>query len=463
MSNDRVRRLVRLLSGLALTLGLGSGLALGGAAGADAAAASPSPSHAPAAGPASASVPASAPGSVSPGQRIADALRGDPVYVDPSFASAVPPARQRQLAQQIRATHLPIYAVLLPLVKGDSFNGSPDNLAEVVHDRMSRTPMVVITLGDLGNDELNGHSWPYGQYQAADAVSAVGFLPAYQNAGLADRVAKAVQLIKQGDGTKVYQQATASLDSGSSDSASSHSAGGRKGSTSSLVAGGIVVAVLLVLALLLTLRRIQTRARRGVATGRSRRDAKPFTFPRAVFAAARDADATELRRHAEAEVLALGEAIQQAAPARTPHLQLALDSYAAAEKVLDTAHGLPDLAGVLSLVTTGHDALDPGIEPDEALPLCFFNPLHGRAAELINWRPLGRRDHLDVATCPPCADALRSHRAPEVLTDEAADGTPTPYFELPPARSPWSATGYGSLIPATSPDGLPARINRGNR
>lgn len=57
------------------------------------------------------------------GQRIADALKASPVYVDPAYAGAVPPARQKQLVARIGRTHLPIKVALVPLVKGDAFDG----------------------------------------------------------------------------------------------------------------------------------------------------------------------------------------------------------------------------------------------------------------------------------------------------------------------------------------------------
>ncbi|MFC3576905.1 hypothetical protein ACFOZ0_27235 [Streptomyces yaanensis] len=183
-----------------------------------------------------------------------------------------------------------------------------------------------------------------------------------------------------------------------------------------------------------------------------------FTHPRAVFAAARAADEDGLRRRAEAEVVALGEAAQAADADATPGLRRALDAYAAAGTVLDAARGLPDLAGALALAAEGRDALT---DSPAALPLCFFNPLHGRADRRTRWRPLGRRDHLDVATCPRCTTALGTRRAPEVLTDTTADGRPVPYFELPRDRSVWAATGYGSLLGGEG-DTLTARVERGD-
>jgi hypothetical protein len=68
----------------------------------------------------------------------------------------------------------------------------------------------------------------------------------------------------------------------------------------------------------------------------------------------------------------------------------------------------------------------------------------------VNWRRLGHRDGLDVATCQECTDALRDHRAPEVLTDRDEGGRTVPYFEVPAERSVWAATGYGSLMPVSA-------------
>ncbi len=382
----------------------------------------------------------------SPGQRIADALRTSPVYVDPAYAGAVPAARQRQLVTQIQRTGLPIKVALVPLVKGDAFDGDPGALAEVVHDRLGQNQLVLITMDEL-SDGLDGYEWPDDRYQARDAVSAVGFLDSMKDAGLADRVGKAIELVAQGDGTKVYQNATASL--GRGPAAAPQSPRGSGGASWPPVVAG-VAALLLCLGGGLWLVRGRRR-RRGCADA-------PFAFPRAVFAAAHAADENALRRHAEAEVLALGEAVRGADP-DAAGLRDALDAYAAAGRVLDDAQGLPDLAGVLALVLAGRDALD---ERADALPLCFFNPLHGRAELRVEWRPLGRRDHLDIAACPACAEAVRTHAAPEVLTAARSDGRQVPYFELPPAASLWSATGYGSLLASPQAAGLAARVLRGD-
>ncbi|MFC8140209.1 hypothetical protein ACFUKV_00325 [Streptomyces paradoxus] len=368
----------------------------------------------------------------SAGQRIANALRTSPVYVDEAYAEAVPPSRQRQLADRIRRTGLPIKVVLIPLTKGDAFDGESDLLAGTVRDRLpQRRDLVVITSDGDFPDSLQGYEWPGDTHQARRAVAAAGFLDETRDAGLADLTAKAVDLVAEGKGEQRYEEAMSDL-GGSAPPAQSGS-----GSTSD---SGRTGWWLLIAVPALALTALATRA----ALLRSRTPSPGV--PQLVFATARAADEARVRRRAEAEVLALGEATQAADVTATPGLQQALDAYAAAGTVLDEARGLPDLAGALALAQEGRDALagSPG------LPLCFFNPLHGRAALRTGWRPLGRRDRLDVAVCQECADALRDRRAPEVLPDTDEDGRTVPYFEVPAGLSAWAATGYGSLKPPSA-------------
>ncbi|MFF9027353.1 hypothetical protein [Streptomyces iakyrus] len=368
-------------------------------------------------------------GTPSAGQRIANALRTSPVYVDEAYAEAVPPSRQRRLADRIRRTGLPIKVVLTPLTKGDAFDGESDLLAGTVRDRLpERRDLVLITSDGDFPDSLQGYEWPGDTHQARKAVAAAGFLDEMRGAGLADLTAKAVDLVAEGKGEQRYEEAMGDL---GGSARPTQSGSGTAGSGSGMTGWWLFIAVPA-----LALTALATRA----ALLRSRRPTP--AVPHVVFATARAADEARVRRRAEAEVLALGEATRAADVAATPGLQQALDAYAAAGTVLDGARGLPDLAGALALAQEGRDALtgSPG------LPLCFFNPLHGRAALRTGWRPLGRRDRLDVAVCQECADALRNRRAPEVLPDTDEDGRRVPYFEVPAGRSAWAASGYGSLM-----------------
>ncbi|MFI7005381.1 hypothetical protein [Streptomyces sp. NPDC050145] len=374
---------------------------------------------------------------------IADALEKNPVYVDRAYAAAVTPAQQKDLAGRIAATGLPIKVVLVPLKKGDVFGGSSDSLASVIRERLGDSDLILITNDDYGS-WLKGTEWPAGVHQARDAAAAVGFMEDLKDAGLAARIGKAVQLIDDGTGTQAYERETARLDREASarPDPDTRAGGSSSGATTPvLVTGAAAVAVAGAAGFVLVRRR------------RPRRTA--FSFPDAVFAAERSADEAAVRRRAAAELLELGEAVERTEGTRTPGLARALDAYDAAGRVLDAADALPDLVGALALVAEGRSALAGGT----ALPLCFFDPLHGTAARRTVWRPVGRRERVDVAVCRDCDLALRGRRSPHVLavTDR---GRTVPYFEVPAARSLWAATGYGSLL-AGPDDTLASRVTTG--
>ncbi|MFI5523172.1 hypothetical protein [Streptomyces platensis] len=385
----------------------------------------------------------------SPGQKIADALRRSPVHVDPSLTSAVDAEQQRELAARIRRTHLPIRVALVPLVEGDSWGGKPEQLAEVVHDRMGGGPAILITLGEQAGD-ISAQEWPSDAHQSFHAAAAVYFQKDMKGAGPAKRVARAIDIIEAGNGDAVYERATADLGAPvptrtTADGAGAKAASGHGSPLVRLLSLAVGPVLLLAAAGLLLRRRSRLR---DLST--------PFALPRSVFAAARQADEAGLRDRAAEEVVRLGEEARTAQGAPEA-VERALDAYAAAGTVLDRARGVADLAGVFALVAEGRAALSGAAE---ALPLCFFHPLHGPAVRRIPWRPLGRREQLRVAACETCLRAIRTRRAPEVLTDRQ-DGRPVPYFEVPAEDSLWAATGYGSLLSGTD-DSLAGRVQRGD-
>ncbi|MFD0296241.1 hypothetical protein [Streptomyces sp. NPDC127118] len=371
---------------------------------------------------------------------IAESLATDPVHVDPSYAAAVDPAQEQALVDRIAATGLPIKVVLVPLKKGDAFDGDARTLAAVVKERLGEQKLILITTDEYGK-WLNGTEWPTDTHQTRDAVSAVGFLKELDDAGLAARVGKAVELIKAGNGTAVYEAETARIDKEYSarPKDEEHASGG--GSATLLTVVSVLVLAVAGAAFVLRRRRSPRHT--------------VFSFPDAVFAADQAADEAGLRRRAAAELLALGEAVEQADGSTTPGLSRALDAYDAAGRVLDAARGLPDLVGVLALVAEGRSALVPA----PGLPLCFFDPRHGTAVRRTTWRPLGRRERVDVAVCEDCAQSLRARRSPQVLAVRDR-GRTVPYFEVPAERSLWAATGYGSLLSGPD-DTLAARVGTG--
>ncbi|MFJ9620121.1 hypothetical protein [Streptomyces noursei] len=377
----------------------------------------------------------------SPGQKIADALRTSPVYVDPSLSSAVGPDDQRTLVRKIRESRLPIRVVLVPLVEGDNWGGKPEQLIEVVHERMGGGPAILIAPGHYP-DDIEAREWPADAHQAERAAASVFFDDAMKGAGLTKRISRAIDLIEAGDGNAEYERRTAGL--GTSGGASPKKPAAQGTSPVVRIVTLAVGPVLVLAAAWLLLRR----------RSRLRDFGTPFAMPRSVFAAAHRADEDGLRERAGEEVVRLGEETR-AATGDPAAIERALDAYAAAGTVLDRARGVPDLAGVFALVAEGRAALSPA---PATLPLCFFHPLHGPATRRIPWRPLGRREQLRVAACDACLRAVRTRRAPEVLTDRL-DDRPVPYFEVPAEKSLWAATGYGSLLSGAS---LAARVQRGD-
>ncbi|MFF2350898.1 hypothetical protein ACFVVL_14065 [Kitasatospora sp. NPDC058115] len=377
---------------------------------------------------------------------IVESLATAPVHVDPSFAAAVTAAQQRELADRIAVSGLPIKVVLVPLKKGDAFGGSAESLAAVVRERLGLPQLILLTNDEYGS-RLKGTEWPDDTHRARDAAMAVGMLKELKDAGLAARVGRAVDLIATGRATEVYQAEAARADREYSarptvprvkDEAARSSS---DGSGTLLVVDAALVLAVLAAALLIRRRR-------------SSRPAAP-AFPDTVFATGQAADEAGLRRQAAAELLALGEAVDGADGTTTPGLARALDAYDAAGRVLDAARGVPDLVGVLALAAEGRAALAAG----PRLPLCFFDPRHGAAVRRTTWRPVGRRERVDVAVCEDCARALRARRAPRVLAVRD-QGRTVPYFEVPADRSLWAATGYGSLLSGPD-DTLAARVGTG--
>lgn len=203
---------------------------------------------------------------------------------------------------------------------------------------------------------------------------------------------------------------------------------------------------------------------------RTRSEVPPSAPPHSVVDAARAATAGDLRAQAQQELITPGELLAQSGPAGadgTPvprsgqveaeaDLTRALDAYDAAAQVLDSATGIPDLAGVLVLTHLGRcaasaaQARQTGQPTPPATVLCFFNPLHGEGTRQIRWRARGEHQALEVQTCDACADAVAQRRFPDVLTDTSGR-LDVPYYE---ASSVWAATGYGQF----SADDLIRRI-----
>ncbi|WP_255205320.1 hypothetical protein [Actinomadura sp. BRA 177] len=393
-------------------------------------------------------------GEPSPGERLAAALRRSPIYVDPSLASALPQADRERLITKFGKLPVPVFVVLVPLVKGGTWSDD-EQLATVVHERLGKDG-VYITFSDIG-DDLRAKEFG-GDHQARYAAWAVSFDRSYRDTSVSTRLDRIADLMLSGNAKKEYDRQSAEIDKRAKERRPNEfgrTDGGSPVLPVALGAAGVAAAGVAGLVL--------WRRRRMASV---RREGSALLLPRTVFSTAKRANEDQLREQASREVIAFGELLDETdvrAGERTDALMTtALDAYQAAGKTLDAARGVPDLAGVLVLLDQGRDALAsaravakgrPEIPPS---PLCFFNPLHGDAAAKIDWRPIGSRRRLRVHACRACARAARAKETPDILMDRR-DGRDVPYFEADPAQSVWAETGYGQLR-----DDLIHRVLRGD-
>jgi hypothetical protein len=396
-----------------------------------------------------------------PGSRIAGDLRTSPLYVDPSLSSAFPSSARKSILAAISQAPAPVFVLAVPLVSGSRWSSS-EQLADVVQEELGR-PGIYLTLDATESSNIDAFTWPSDPqgldappYHAADAALAVDFAPYTQSPPpVWQEFLQCVRLIDTGKAEAAYQAAVADPGAGGQAAAPSSDGGAVAGATLAVfTAGGAGV-------IALARRRRRRRRARGQAPLPAPGPAADSAYaPGTVVDAARAATAGELRTQAREQLLALGEVLEQpglagaAAATFGPHsgqdeadLTRALDAYTAAGQVLDTASGIPDLAGILVLTHMGRCAAEAALARQSGRPapppswLCFFNPMHGEGTRKARWRAQGGNQALDVHACDDCADALAQRKFPSVLADTST-GTDIPYYEAP---TTWAATGYGQF------------------
>lgn len=341
----------------------------------------------------------------SDGAAIAEALRRDPVYVDPAYEGALPKARRASLTRRVRASHTPIYVLLVPIVASGTWQTS-EQLATVVQAHLGRDGAYVTFDPDFGNG-FGVVMWG-GTEEEQESAREAGWVVALENpkASLAARLARCVDLIATGRGTEAYEKAQRTAFPSHPASPLPKRAVHHGGH--GLAVGGGAAAVVLLGGGLYWLRRRRARAAM-----------EALELPRTVFGTAREAEDDELRARAERDLIALSEDL--------PADEHALDAYTAAGRTLDGARSTADLAGVLALIQTARGGRH----------LCYFDPRHGEGTIAVAWRAPGTRPRLDVRACATCAKAVRDRRAPDVVLDRGR-----PYYE---AATPWADTGYGQF------------------
>jgi hypothetical protein len=357
---------------------------------------------------------------------IEQQMAGDGVWIDPAFATShgITAADEATIEDVVaQAEHASLKVVLVEVAYDDErFQGNFANLSAWLQDD---------TGGDATYVGYDGSRVTVQAYGDQPDTSYVDSLVAHDHPD--DVVAQVVQtqvLLDDGNAQALWDEVP-------SDERYSWTAD--EGVQASEVFGGIGIVVALgavVAGLVVWLRR-------------RRRRPSGFTLPSTVLHTIRAAEDRRLRQQADAEVLALGEAIGSGEPGGTPHAleawQQALDHYAAARSILSQAAAPADVVGALVLARRGEDARAAAQEarPTEWTPpvRCWFNPLHDGRTTDVTWRDDERE--VDVPACADCARDVRAGRAPADVLDFIEGDRTVHYFRLD--LGAWSRTGYGTL------------------
>ena len=174
-------------------------------------------------------------------------------------------------------------------------------------------------------------------------------------------------------------------------------------------------------------------------------------------------DFAEVRRAAQDDLLALADDIRELdleielpganAEARDDY-ERALDRYEEADRALDRARRPEDLERVSAAVEEGRFAMASakarleGRELPARTPPCFFDPRHGPSSREVEWSPQWGEPRL-VPACE--ADAQMVERGVEPAAREVmVGGRARPYWDAPAAYGPWAGGyfgGFGGLFP----------------
>ncbi|WP_424215383.1 hypothetical protein ACN20G_05645 [Streptomyces sp. BI20] len=347
---------------------------------------------------------------------VGEALRENPVYVDPRVTDQLPPDRAEALAKRIKDADKPLFVAVLPATS----EFPPKDLLGAIRTGAGITGTYAVRLGT----GFNAGSDP-----SVLSRSATANLTAAVKAGgpvsAADQLdAFVTQALPQLKG-----KAPASW-GGGGDTADGVGAGALIGFAAVLVAGGGA----------------------GYALVRSRRRKQE---------AARAEALARLRVVVDEDITAFGEELDRldfhpgepgADDAMRADWERGLDSYERAKAIMARVTRPDEVTGVTEALEDGRFALASLAARREGRPLperrtpCFFDPRHGVSVEDVEWTPQGGAART-VPVCAADAVRLREGREPMVRTVETAEGR-RPYYDAGPAYGPW-AGGYfgGGMLP----------------
>jgi hypothetical protein len=340
------------------------------------------------------------------GERIdaaVNALRSDPVYVDPDAELAIDDADQARLRSKVDSAGAgPVYVAILSQAAENEAGGDPDGVVQAIHDGLARRGTYAVIVGRhfrAGSD---------------------GVL----EQGVAGRLATEALNAHRSDG--VTPTLLDFVDRVAAARTGAPSDGGSHGDEPSGVASTFIVLLIVGGAAFLIYR----------------------TYSRHKKA---QAEFTEVKTAAHDDLIALAEDVQKLEePVETntkakQEYDEALASYDKATRSFDRALRPKQLEAVTSSLEEGRyhmavaEALVDGRTPPERRAPCFFDPRHGPSTRDVDWAPPGGSPR-PVPACEADAQAVEQGREPP-SRQVMARGQLVPYWNAPPYFGPW-AGGY---------------------
>ncbi|MBW8792545.1 MAG: hypothetical protein JF597_02805 [Streptomyces sp.] len=341
---------------------------------------------------------------------VADALRKNPVYVDPAAAAQLSTADADALARQIKDADKPLFVAVLP-------SGYPtEDLFTNLRTATGVTGLYAVRLGDRFDARADSSVLPRTAVQNL-VTSVQGENARTQLTDFTDRAL-----------TNMGGKAPTSWGGGT---------GGSGVSSTALIAiGAVVVAG-------------GAGAYALVRRGRRRHEEE------------RRAALDRLRVVVDEDITAFGEELDRldfhpaeprADDAMRADYERALNAYDQAKSAMSGARRPEDVRAVTEALEDGRFSLArlaarrEGRPLPERRPPCFFDPRHGPSVTDATWTPAGGAPR-EVPVCAADATRLADGRDPAVREVDTDYGR-RPYWDAGPAYGPW-AGGYfgGGILP----------------
>lgn len=348
----------------------------------------------------------------------AQALRKDPVYVDPGARDQLSAAQEKALEKKITDADKPVFVAVLPATSAFPAQG----LLQTLRTDTGITGVYAVRLGNGFDAGADPQVMPT---RAVQNLTAAVKTPATDTGTAAQLNAFVDRAVEQARGS-----APASWSGGSADSGGSPSTGLIALGAIAVVGGAGAYAV------------VRRNRRRKEEEERAALD--------------------KLRVVVDEDITAYGETLERldfhpaekgADDTMRADYERALDSYESAKTKMEHAQRPSDVRPVTQSLEDGRyslavlEARRTGKPVPARRPPCFFDPRHGPSVADVLWTPSGGAAR-EVPVCGADEVRLREGKDPMSRTVDVGDGRRRPYWEAGPAYGPW-AGGYfgGGLLP----------------